>query len=140
MQRETINTSTTSSTQEGEEHKMEHDKQHDDHLGVNQADIEASTFSGSNGGAVQNCRPMSPGTLALMCDEQDKMFMEAGLPNGAETDNRSMPQKPTQEIGFTEVYAEQERLVLTGFRDFLNHLITRGSIKGELLQVTILTL
>nr|XP_008378097.2 protein tesmin/TSO1-like CXC 5 isoform X1 [Malus domestica] len=129
MQRETINTSTTSSTQEREEHKMEHDKQHDNQLGVNEADREVSTFSGSNGVDVQNSRPMSPVTLALMCDEQDKMFMEAGLPKGAGTDNPSMPEKPTQEIGFTEIYAEQERLVLTGFRDFLNHLITRGSIK-----------
>ncbi|XP_050124041.1 protein tesmin/TSO1-like CXC 5 isoform X2 [Malus sylvestris] len=129
-QRETIDkTNATSSTQEGNKHKTEHDKQHDDHIEVNQADRDASRFSGSNGGDVQDSRPMSPGTLALMCDEQDKMFMEAGLPNGAGTDNPSMPQKSTQDIGFTEVYVEQERLVLTGFRDCLNHLITRGSIK-----------
>lgn len=111
---------------------------HDDHLGVNEADRDESSYSGLNGGDVQNSRPMSPGTLALMCDEQDKMFMAAGLPNGVGSSSPSMTQKSTQEIGCTEVYAEQERLVLTGFRDFLNHLITRGSIKGELLQVPVL--
>ncbi|CAL2234375.1 unnamed protein product [Prunus armeniaca] len=131
--RETIDDSSTNlSTQEGKECKKEHDIQnsvHDDHLGVNEADRDESSYSGLNGGDVQNSRPMSPGTLALMCDEQDKMFMAAGLPNGVGSSSPSMTQNSTQEIGCTEVYAEQERLVLTGFRDFLNHLITRGSIK-----------
>lgn len=113
---------------------------HGNHLGANQADRDASSYSGSNGGDVQNSRPMSPGTLALMCDEKDKMFMAARLPNGVGTNSPSMSQKSTQEIGRTKVYAEQERLVLTGFRDFLNHLITRGSIKGKLLLLPILIL
>ncbi|XP_008220055.1 PREDICTED: protein tesmin/TSO1-like CXC 5 [Prunus mume] len=131
--RETIDESSTNLfTQEGKECKKEHDIQnsvHDDHLGVKEADRDESSYSGLNGGDVQNSRPMSPGTLALMCDEQDKMFMAAGLPNGVGSSSPSMTQNSTQEIGCTEVYAEQERLVLTGFRDFLNHLITRGSIK-----------
>jgi hypothetical protein len=83
---------------------------------------------------------MSPGTLALMCDEQDKMFMAAGPQNEITTNNQSTTQNSSQEIGCTEVYEEQERIALTGFRDFLNLLITRGSIKGELLQVQILNL
>lgn len=113
---------------------------HDDHLGVNQADKDGSSGSVSDGGDVQNSRPMSPGTLALMCDEQDKMFMAAGPQNEITTNNQSTTQSSSQEIGCTEVYEEQERIVLTGFRDFLNLLITRGSIKGELLQVQILNL
>ncbi|CAI0543344.1 unnamed protein product [Linum tenue] len=36
----------------------------------------------SDGGDASKSRPMSPGTLALMCDEQDTMFMAASSPNG----------------------------------------------------------
>ncbi|MBA0719293.1 hypothetical protein Golax_006987, partial [Gossypium laxum] len=63
-------------------------------------------------------RPMSPGTLALMCDEQDTMFTAAAsqLPCGK---------------GMIEIDAEHERVVLTKFRDCLNGLITFGEIKGK---------
>ncbi|KAM5565507.1 protein tesmin/TSO1-like CXC 6 [Rosa sericea] len=131
-QKEMIDKTTTiSATREGKESKREQDQNsaHGDRLGMNQADRDGSSGSGSDGGDVQNSRPMSPGTLALMCDEQDKMFMAAELPNGITTNSQSTTQNPSQEIGCTEVYEEQERVVLTGFRDFLNLLITRGSIK-----------
>ncbi|TYG66782.1 hypothetical protein ES288_D05G027400v1 [Gossypium darwinii] len=60
---------------------------------------------------------MSPGTLALMCDEQDTTFTAAvsQLPCGK---------------GMIEIDAEHERVVLTKFRDCLNRLITFGEIKG----------
>ena len=98
---------------------------------MNQSDRNSSSGSGSDGGDMPNSRPMSPGTLALMCDEQDKTFMAAELPNGITISSQSVTQNQSQEIGCTEVYEEQEKVVLSGFRDFLNLLITRGSIKGE---------
>ncbi|XP_004291193.1 PREDICTED: protein tesmin/TSO1-like CXC 6 [Fragaria vesca subsp. vesca] len=122
-QKETVDkTTTVSATGEGKESKTEQDQ--------NSAHgRDGSSGSGSDGGDAQNSRPMSPGTLALMCDEQDKMFMAAEPPNGITTNSQSTTQNPSQEIGCTEVYEEQERVVLSGFRDFLNLLITRGSIK-----------
>lgn len=76
-------------------------------------------------------RPMSPGTLALMCDEQDTMFLAAPSPNGLMGIGgvNSLSQL-SQGRGITEVYMEQERMVLTTVRDCLNKLITVGEIKG----------
>ncbi|KAJ6698823.1 TESMIN/TSO1-RELATED [Salix purpurea] len=74
-------------------------------------------------------RPMSPGTLALMCDEQDTIFMAAASPNGLMGYGcNSSSQLPCRQ-GMTEAHAEQERIVLTKFRDCLNRLITFGEIK-----------
>ncbi|CAN0901557.1 Protein tesmin/TSO1-like CXC 5 [Linum grandiflorum] len=75
-------------------------------------------------------RPMSPGTLALMCDEQDTTFMEAASPNeltGNGGGNTTLQLSNRQDV--TETYAEQERVVLTKFRDCLNKLIRIGEIK-----------
>ncbi|CAI0390049.1 unnamed protein product, partial [Linum tenue] len=70
-------------------------------------------------------RPMSPGTLALMCDEEDTMFMAASSPNGS-------LQSPDNGQGVTtESYVEQERVVLTKFRDCLQNLIMLGEEKGK---------
>lgn len=67
-------------------------------------------------------RPMSPGTLALMCDEQDTMFM---------TSQNVVPQQPAPvNQNQSELYAEQERCVLTEFRDCLHKLVTFGRMKG----------
>lgn len=76
-----------------------------------------------------NGRPVSPGTLALMCDEKDSIFMEHGSP-GAVIQNPTG--KSSHRQACTQVYAEQERLVLAKFWDILNRLITCGSIKGQL--------
>lgn len=77
-------------------------------------------------------RPLSPETLALMCDEQDGMFFGNGSANGVAIDNtnQNMIQKSSNSDGCTDVYEEQERLILTKFRDILCGLITLGSIKG----------
>ncbi|KAG0465586.1 hypothetical protein HPP92_019750 [Vanilla planifolia] len=65
--------------------------------------------------------PMSPGTLALMCDEQDMMFMASHEPT------------PPPNISFnqskTKVYPEQEKCVLMGFRESLLKLINCGASK-----------
>nr|GMD86669.1 protein tesmin/TSO1-like CXC 5 isoform X1 [Ipomoea batatas] len=92
--------------------------------------VEKPSLDGPNldGSDVSKRRPMSPGTLALMCDEQETMFVAASpteLSNlGCKTASQSLHGQ-----GVTEVYAEQERVVLTKFRDCLNKLITLGEIK-----------
>ncbi|CAN1148310.1 Protein tesmin/TSO1-like CXC 5 [Linum perenne] len=97
----------------------------------NNVDPGVSTLDDSEQSKV---RPISPGTLALMCDEQDMMFMAAASPNnmtGHGGGNTTL-QLPNRQ-GVTETYAEQERVVLTKFRDCLNKLITIGEIKGKFL-------
>ncbi|KAI3992604.1 hypothetical protein MKX01_007926 [Papaver californicum] len=83
----------------------------------------------SDGSDLQNGRPMSPGTLALMCDEQDTMFMAAASPNGRLGNSGSMPLPSAYGPETTGLYAEQERRVLTAFRDSLQNLVQRGTIK-----------
>lgn len=68
-------------------------------------------------------RPMSPGTLALMCDEQDTLFMTS------QNNSTSSMFLPNQNV--SEVYVEQERQVLMGLRDRLQRFITCGKIKGK---------
>ncbi|KAG4992075.1 protein tesmin/TSO1-like CXC 5 isoform X1 [Glycine soja] len=100
----------------------------DDCSSANQTDKISPDNSSSDGADVPKGRPMSPGTLALMCDEQDTMFMTAASPIApmAHACNTSSQFPYGQEM--TEVYAEQERIVLTKFRDFLNRVITMGEI------------
>lgn len=97
-----------------------------------QTDKISSNNSSSDGADVPKGRPMSPGTLALMCDEQDTMFMRAASPiRSTSACNTSSQFSHGQEM--TEIYAEQERIVLTKFRDFLNRVITMGEINGKLI-------
>ncbi|XAR53351.1 hypothetical protein NMG60_11021883 [Bertholletia excelsa] len=85
--------------------------------------------SNSDGVDVSKGRPMSPGTLALMCDEQDTLFMAAGSTEGLMGHSCNSSSQLPHRQGLTEVYAEQERIVLTKFRDCLNRLITLGAVK-----------
>ncbi|XP_052210805.1 protein tesmin/TSO1-like CXC 5 [Diospyros lotus] len=85
--------------------------------------------SGLDGSDAQARRPPSPATLPLMCDEQDSVVMEARSPNAAASCNGNMT---SQDQIFTDLHAQQERIVLTNFSDFLNRLITRLSIKESL--------
>ena len=110
----------------------------DDCSSENQGDADRSGNSEADGDDVQNGRPLSPGTRALMCDEEDAMFMAAGSPNVLADHSRNITKKSSNGHECTEVYAKQERLVLTRFRDFLNQLITCGSIKGKPVGFTIL--
>ncbi|KAE9464462.1 hypothetical protein C3L33_03628, partial [Rhododendron williamsianum] len=81
--------------------------------------------------AYKNCgRPMSPRTQALWCDEQDT-FMAAASPKGLMGSDPNTSSHLPHGKGMTEVYVEQERVILTKFRDCLNRLITFGEIKGE---------
>ncbi|CAH1433151.1 unnamed protein product [Lactuca virosa] len=81
--------------------------------------------SSSDGPDGSKGRPMSPGTLALMCDEQDTVFTASNsIPGGAHVP----AQLPNGQV-VTETYAAQEKIVLTAFRDCLNRLITFGELK-----------
>lgn len=97
----------------------------DDWLSRNLMGRDGSNDFQSDGVDMDNGRPMSPGTLALMCDERDKM------PNRVADHGQNTSQSSSNGNGFSVLYAEQERLVLTGFRNVLNWLIVRGSTKGK---------
>ncbi|XVE54252.1 hypothetical protein DITRI_Ditri03aG0065300 [Diplodiscus trichospermus] len=103
----------------------------DDCSSANQADKAGAEDSSSDGADMPKGRPMSPGTLALMCDEQDTMFMAAASPSGIMGHSCSTYSQLPYGQDMTEIYVEQERIVLTKFRDCLNRLITFGEIKGS---------
>ncbi|KAH1235931.1 Protein tesmin/TSO1-like CXC 5 [Glycine max] len=125
-------TSRASSTQEQlpsqKEANVDKAMADDDCSSANQTDNISLDNSCSDGADAPKGRPMSPGTLALMCDEQDTMFMTAASPVGSRTHACNTSLQPPYGQVMTEVYAEQERIVLTKFRDFLNRVITMGEI------------
>ncbi|XP_030529983.1 protein tesmin/TSO1-like CXC 5 isoform X1 [Rhodamnia argentea] len=94
-----------------------------------QVDKSGHEESVTDSAEAPNGRPMSPGTLALMCDEQDTMFMAAASPSGLMGHDCNSSSQVSHGQGITEVYAEQERIVLAKVRDCLNKLITFGEIK-----------
>ncbi|KAL2625870.1 hypothetical protein AAZV13_07G077200 [Glycine max] len=100
----------------------------DDCSSANQTDKISPDNSSSDGADVPKGRPMSPGTLALMCDEQDTMFMTTASPIAPMAHACNTSSQFPYGQGMTEVYPEQERIVLTKFRDFLNRVITMGEI------------
>ncbi|KXG33425.1 hypothetical protein SORBI_3003G303800 [Sorghum bicolor] len=73
-------------------------------------------------------RPMSPGTLALLCDEEVKMCDEQDTV--FTTSQNAVPQQTiTVNQNQSALYAEQERVVLTEFRDCLRKFVERGRNK-----------
>ncbi|XP_010915853.1 protein tesmin/TSO1-like CXC 5 [Elaeis guineensis] len=94
----------------------------DDHS--NGTDVDKANMEDSGSDHVdepKGGRPMSPGTLALMCDEQDTMFMTS--------QNNSTSSMFLSNQNVSDVYVEQERHVLMGLRDCLQRLITCGKMK-----------
>jgi hypothetical protein len=86
----------------------------------------ATNMDQQNGGdfgpccnSLEDSRPASPGTQALMCDEQDSTFG---------TDYRISFPVALHDQDTSELNAQQEKAVLTGFRDYLRTVITRGKI------------
>jgi hypothetical protein len=90
-------------------------------------------------------RPASPTTQALMCDEQDATF---GNEPASPTTQALMCEEQNTTFGndyrssfplvscdqdISEINAAQENLVLTGLREYLRVIITRGKINGECL-------
>ncbi|XP_042514608.1 protein tesmin/TSO1-like CXC 5 isoform X2 [Macadamia integrifolia] len=129
-----MESSLASSTQEKEESQKEPNVEKvmvDDRSSGNQADKMGTDDSGSDGADAQNGRPMSPGTLALMCDEQDTMFMAAPSPNGAMCHGRKTSLWWPYRQDMSEIYVEQEKLVLTAFRDYLRKITTSAQIKDQ---------
>jgi hypothetical protein len=68
------------------------------------------------------CRPVSPGTQALMCDELDLTFG---------TDCRSSFPLVLPDQDISELHTVQENAVLREFRNYLRIIITRGQVNGE---------
>ncbi|KAL3825161.1 hypothetical protein ACJIZ3_021190 [Penstemon smallii] len=126
--RETSAASSTQDKSQSEKQSVAQKSLTNDPLSENQTQKTKPDESSSAGADVSNSRPMSPSTLALMCDEQDTMFNNAASSNGLEAHNNVSSQVP-HEQRLNEAYAEQERIVLTKFRDCLNRLITLGEIK-----------
>ncbi|VVB11227.1 unnamed protein product [Arabis nemorensis] len=92
----------------------------------NQADKSGPDDSYSDGADASKGKPLSPATLALMCDEQDTIFMVAAAsPNGSVDPGGCR----INSQGQSEIYSEQERVVLTKFRDCLSRLISYAELK-----------
>lgn len=130
--RQTLVTSTQDQSQGNKDSSIAEKASANDKLNGNPAEKITAEESSSDGADISKARPMSPGTLALMCDEQDTMFTTASSPNGLMGHDNLSSQLPDGQ-GLSEAYAEQERIVLTKFRDCLNRLITLGEIKGKFL-------
>ncbi|KAL9267752.1 tesmin/TSO1-like CXC 5-like protein [Drosera capensis] len=77
---------------------------------------------------ASSLRSMSPATLALMCDEEDTMFMADGLSSGSAAHFCATSNKKP-ELRNPELYAVQERLILTKFRDCLLRIIQLCDMK-----------
>jgi hypothetical protein len=91
----------------------------------NKACIDRQNINGTEphlANSFKDSRPASPGTQALMCDEMDTTF--------GNEDYRSPFVVPSRDQDISELNADQERIVLTGLRDYLRVLITRGNINA----------
>ncbi|KAK9705989.1 hypothetical protein RND81_07G097300 [Saponaria officinalis] len=122
-----LETANTSSSQDRLQSRDESDIREapDDFSGGN----EFNKISPDESNDISRSRPMSPLTLALRCDEEDTMFMTSDSLDRLANNVNTSPQLLDQSKTDTEVYAEQERIVLTKFRDCLNRLITYGELK-----------
>ncbi|KAG0553744.1 hypothetical protein M758_12G036500 [Ceratodon purpureus] len=65
--------------------------------------------------ASRGQRPMSPGTLALMCDEKDPLF--------------TAPSSPSHDLN--PLYVDQERVILSEFRDCLRRIVSLGNRRAN---------
>lgn len=75
-------------------------------------------------------RPMSPGTLALMCDEKEPLFTAPPSPiGGLASEELSTSGSPQIAL----LHAEQERAILLEFRDCLRRITSVGNRRGMVL-------
>ncbi|KAF8094315.1 hypothetical protein N665_0365s0003 [Sinapis alba] len=89
------------------------------------SDVEMVSTDGNRDDGSKG-KPLSPATLALMCDEHDTIFMVAAAePNGSMDPGDCRTNSQEQ----SENYAEQERVVLTKLRDCLSRLISYAESK-----------
>jgi hypothetical protein len=82
----------------------------------------AGEFGSHCSNTQEDCRPASPGTQELMCDEQDLTF-------GTYCRSSFPLVLPDQDI--SELHTSQENAVLREFRNYLRRIITRGQVNGE---------
>ncbi|EEC80527.1 hypothetical protein OsI_22807 [Oryza sativa Indica Group] len=94
---------------------------HTDSHGATNMDQQNGGDFGPCCNSLEDSRPASPGTQALMCDEQGSTFG---------TDYRISFPVALHDQDTSELNAQQEKAVLTGFRDYLRTVITRGKING----------
>ncbi|XP_050214777.1 protein tesmin/TSO1-like CXC 7 [Mercurialis annua] len=122
--------SSTSSIREREDLKGNnvHKSVPGNHVIRNAAERGGSSDLRMDEGDLENGRPLSP-EIDLMCREQEVIFAEGETATGMEKLSQNKNDKSSSTREYSEVYAEQEKLILTDFRDFLNRLITCGSIK-----------
>ncbi|PKA48733.1 Protein tesmin/TSO1-like CXC 5 [Apostasia shenzhenica] len=94
----------------------------DDRLSGTHADKMSPETSHSDSADGQKAgRPVSPGTLALMCNEQDMVFLKSKEPN--------LAPKYAGNHNSMEVRVEQEKCVLMAFRESLRKLVNCGIAK-----------
>ncbi|KAK9697688.1 hypothetical protein RND81_08G054300 [Saponaria officinalis] len=124
-----LETANTSSSQDWLQNQDESGVTPGEFSGGNETDKIGPDDSNADGNDLSRSRPMSPLTLALRCDEQDTTYMASGSPDGLANHVQTSPQLPEQSIRDVDVYAEQEKIVLTKFRDCLNRLTTYGELK-----------
>ncbi|XP_073042614.1 protein tesmin/TSO1-like CXC 7 isoform X2 [Primulina eburnea] len=99
-------------------------------LDGNQEDGVRTSSGESAGSAIDNRRPFSPTTLALMCDEQDTSFMTDDFPHHISSSNARTPMEQSSSMnGLSSLYAEQEKLVLTKLNCYFKELISRHWFK-----------
>ncbi|KAM7275064.1 hypothetical protein ACFE04_016930 [Oxalis oulophora] len=105
----------------------------DDGLTSNLTDSDKGNDLGSDGVDVKSKRPLSPGTRALMCDEENTI-LRADATTGVSDHCKNTTQTQEMSNGHesSDTYAEQEKAVLTRFRDFLTRLVTYGTIRETL--------
>lgn len=101
------------------------DKGHSNNKGTEGEKAASGNQAEKSGPDGSKGRSLSPETLALMCDERDTMLMVAASPNCSVEPPSQLPN------GQDQVYAEQEKVVLTKFRDCLNRIISCGEVKGR---------
>lgn len=95
------------------------------------AQRDAKEINDSPDCVLDTCRvdekPLSPATRALMCDEEHVITSEKVTLARVKTS-----QEKEDADTSSEIYLEQERQILSSFRDYLIQLSTRGSINGKL--------
>uniref|UniRef100_A0ACD5TXB1 Uncharacterized protein n=1 Tax=Avena sativa TaxID=4498 RepID=A0ACD5TXB1_AVESA len=110
-------------------------KQHDEHVCSTENSLiavpvteERSGISSSDPSDTwkDNRRPVSPGTQALMCNEQDELFWTSSVA-------AAIPSSTKEKL--PDIYKEQEKLILTNLLHYLRDLSNCGRLQEEKLPL-----
>ena len=108
------------------------DETNSEHKVGKSSDRPASSMGPDEGDGERAQRPMSPGTLALMCDEKDPLFTAPPSPIGG------LAAEEISTSGSSHaalLYAEQERAILLQYRECLRRIISVGSRRGTVFDI-----